>query len=129
LLDQLTQAVIKSRVLLAAAHSTTESDNHVLIREPKMNRRDILLTGLSSSVLSGSGSIAQTVPDADSLRISDLPPLPADISSQASEPPAAYVETEPVGTAKPSDEEKKKAYEILLQSPFKVAPIEIAQYF
>ena len=94
-----------------------------------MNRREILLSAISSLALIQTTSFAQNAPTADSSRISELPPLPADLASQANEPPAPYADTAPVGTAKPSDDEKNKAYEILLQSPFGVAPIDVAQYF
>jgi CHAP domain len=99
--------------------------------EVKMNRRAILCLGISSLPLSlaPSFSLAQSDANADSTRVSELPPLPADLASQSSEPPAPYEDTAPVGTAKPSDDEKNKAHEILLQSPFGVAPIDIAQYF
>ncbi|MGJ4927904.1 CHAP domain-containing protein [Bradyrhizobium sp. HKCCYLS2038] len=65
----------------------------------------------------------------DAKRISDLPPLPADLVTQSGEPAAPYADLGPVGTAKPSDTEKNRAYEILLQAPFGVPPIEVAQYF
>jgi hypothetical protein len=94
-----------------------------------MNRREMLVSAISSLALIQTTSFAQTLQTPDSLRISELPPLPADLASQANELPAPYAEIAPVGTAKPSNDEKNKAYEILLQSPFGVAPIDVAQYF
>ncbi len=63
------------------------------------------------------------------MMVSELPPLPSDLAAKASDPPAPYAETAPVGTAKPSDGEINKANEILRRSPFGVPPIEIANYF
>jgi hypothetical protein len=94
-----------------------------------MNRREILLSAISSLALTQTPSFAQSDPASDSSRISALPPLPVDLAAQSNEPPAPYSEIAPVGTAQPTDDEKNKAYEILLQSPFGTAPVDVAQYF
>jgi hypothetical protein len=97
-----------------------------------MNRRNFILgSGVALATSSGFSLTkpgSAQAPAADISLVSELPPLPTDLASQADQPPAPYSEIAPVGTARPSDDEMKKANEILLQSPFGAPPVEIAQY-
>jgi hypothetical protein len=92
-----------------------------------MKRRNLLLgttTVLLSSVLP---AYSQSTGEPESVIVSQMPPLPADLASHASEPAAQYVETDLVGTAPPSQDEIRLAYDLLTQSPFGVPALEVAQ--
>lgn len=93
-----------------------------------MDRRAFLI---ASSAMAAFHNIAVAQGDVnDDVRlVGTLPPLPEDLAASASQPPAPYTGTEFVGTAPPSVAEINRAYEILLNSPIGVAPIDVAQYF
>lgn len=60
----------------------------------------------------------------------ELPPLPDDlVALEGLAPVTTYDETSVVGVQKPSEEEIAEASKILLGSPFKCEPIDVAQYF
>ncbi len=61
--------------------------------------------------------------------VGDLPPLPEDLAEFAAMEPAQYIRTEEVGSGRPDDSEMKRAYEILLNSPYGKPPHEVASYF
>lgn len=97
-----------------------------------MHRRRFLIgTALSvglGDIYSALAQITTTVLE-DTQIISSLPPLPPDLASNATENPAPYTDTALVGTASPTDDEVKNAYDVLVNSPRGVAPVDIAQYF
>lgn len=94
-----------------------------------MNRREFFLGAATSvSALRAVTAFGQASDD-NVILVGTLPPLPPDLASNASHPPAAYEETELVGTAAPSTSEVDTAYQILVDSPFSTSPIEVAQYF
>lgn len=97
-----------------------------------MNRRAVVLGTAVLSALKLPNYVlpAAGQPNAsDTSIVSELPPLPPDLAGKASDPPAPYADTAPVGTARPTNEEIRNANEILVQSPFGVPPVEIANYF
>lgn len=96
-----------------------------------MKRRVLIQAGLLVAIPSLPG-FAQQSGEAAVQILGELPPLPSDLAGFADEPPAPYVATEPVGTARPTDDEVRRAYEILVNSPFgpqRTTPIGVAQYF
>jgi hypothetical protein len=94
-----------------------------------MNRRHFVLGATAvAGVLRANPVFAQTNPLSDIEMVSELPPLPPDLAS-AAEAPAPYTEMGLVGTGKPSDAEVNAAYDILINSPFDAAPVDVAQYF
>jgi CHAP domain len=102
-----------------------------------MNRRHFLIAAYAttlSPIVPAFGqtpapATAATTTASDVTIVSALPPLPADLADQASQPPAPYAETQLVGTAPPSTDEIDNAYDLLLNSPIGGAPIDVAQYF
>jgi hypothetical protein len=83
-------------------------------RSVKMDRRYFLVGAGISAVSGVFPAFAQTPSPApaavsDITIISALPPLPADLADQASQPPAPYTETQLVGTAPPTTDEIDKA--------------------
>jgi hypothetical protein len=94
-----------------------------------MERRKFLVGTLSLLGAGASPASAQTSASADTILVSELPPLPPDLAANAASPPAPYTETELVGTAPPTQQEVKLAQELLVQSPFGTTPIDVAQYF
>ena len=95
-----------------------------------MKRRGLMQAGLLMAA-SGLPSFAQQSEEAEVQILGELPPLPKDLTNLAGTPPAPYVAVDPVGTVRPSDDEIRQAYDILVGSPFgpgKVAPIHVAQY-
>jgi hypothetical protein len=94
-----------------------------------MNRRTFMMAGLSAGVASLSSAFGQVISEDDTRVLSAVPPLPGDLASNADQPPAPYTDTALVGTAPPTDDEIKKAFEILVNAPLGVAPVDIAQYF
>jgi hypothetical protein len=94
-----------------------------------MRRREVII-GAALSLAGGYfPALAQTNSPDDTTMVSELPPLPRDLAANAADPPAPYTETALVGTKPPSQEEIQAAHDILIQSPFGVAPIDVAQYF
>jgi CHAP domain len=93
-----------------------------------MNRRSFLL-GASIAAVSDSFSAQAQVASSDISIVSPLPPLPADLAEKGSLSPAPYVETELVGTGRPTVDEINKAYDLLINAPVGGAPIDVAQYF
>jgi hypothetical protein len=93
-----------------------------------MERRSLLIGAAMSASSLIFPAFAQT-PAVDTTIISALPPLPADLASQASLPPAAYIVTEGVGTGAPRTDEIDTAYELLVNAPVGGAAIDVAQYF
>ncbi|AWN50079.1 hypothetical protein DK419_15580 [Methylobacterium terrae] len=94
-----------------------------------MDRRNLIL---GSTFLFTAGRIpsVRANDDATDIKIiGAVPPLPSDLAGNADQPPAIYSATRPVGAAPPSTDEIDHAYDILVSSPFGVAPIDIAQYF
>jgi hypothetical protein len=95
-----------------------------------MDRRKFILgtiAATNSLFLIQPAASQSTPPDTEI--ISELPPLPADLAEKASLPPQAYVETQVVGTAKPTPEEVNRAFDLLVSSPYGSTPIDVAQYF
>jgi CHAP domain len=93
-----------------------------------MNRRQAIVTALSA--IAGLGpAFAQSPTPQDTLILGELPPLPPDLADKSAQPPAPYTETKWVGTQPPSQEEMGIARDLLIQSPFGVTPIDVAQYF
>ncbi|MBY5554149.1 CHAP domain-containing protein [Rhizobium leguminosarum] len=90
-----------------------------------MDRRAFLLTGgiwLAASKAGFSQQSNETVIQGE------VPPLPDDLIGKAAAPPAPYIETKVVGTARPKSEEIEAAYYVLTESPFDCAPVEVAEY-
>ena len=95
-----------------------------------MDRRRFLgAVVVSSAIARSSPALAQGSSDTDIEVISSLPPLPADLEAYANEPPAPYIESSLTGTAPPTQDEIRRAYDILFSSPLGTAPVDVAQYF
>jgi len=58
-----------------------------------------------------------------------IPPLPGDLVALEGQAAAPYIETTSVGSGKPLPNEITDAYNILIASPFKCEPIDVAEYF
>ncbi|MDW9912247.1 hypothetical protein GOB19_27495 [Sinorhizobium meliloti] len=92
-----------------------------------MDRRAFLVVGGAAVLFSASRrSFSQAVND--TVIIGEIPPLPDDLVDKAEAPPASYVETEVVGTARPKNEEIDTAYRLLIDSPYNCSPIDVAEY-
>jgi hypothetical protein len=92
-------------------------------------KRRTLLAGVTSAFLPTYSTFvrAQETPDVEFL--DDIPPLPTELQQFASEPPAPYIDVILSGAGKPSEKDKKLAYEILVGAPIGVSPIDVAKYF
>lgn len=93
-----------------------------------MRRREFLIGGTASALLAAP-PMAFSQPADEIVALGTLPPLPKDLVAHANEPPAPYQEMGLVGSGAPSTEEIDTAYQILVESPFGIAPVDIAQYF
>ncbi|MDW9888843.1 CHAP domain-containing protein [Sinorhizobium meliloti] len=93
-----------------------------------MDRRGFLImSGAAALLAAGQQSFAQSTDEV--AIIGEIPPLPADLADKADAAPASYIETEVVGTARPTDEEVGTAYLLLTESPYSCSPIEVAEYW
>ncbi|MDW9738324.1 CHAP domain-containing protein [Sinorhizobium meliloti] len=93
-----------------------------------MDRRAFLLMAGSTAFL-GTNKFGFSQPVDDVVILGEVPPLPDDLLAKAGASPALYTDQEPVGTAKPKQQEVDAAYQILMDSPYACSPIEVAEYF
>lgn len=95
-----------------------------------MLSRRSLLKAAATSLATCSPILGNASPDNYSIEIEGaLPPLPEDLTDLADNPPAAYIETAPVGAGKPLAQEITDSFDVLIASPYQCHPIEVAEYF
>ena len=93
-------------------------------------RRQVLqaIGGVTAALIGGGGVSAQVETAGIEIE-SSMPPLPQDLADLEGQPAAPYIETTAVGTGKPLPNEIVDAYNILIASPFRCEPIDVAEYF
>lgn len=96
-----------------------------------LSRRDVLHAIASTAAVAVLGPTdAHSQAAGEGIEIeSSMPPLPSDLLALEGQPAAPYVETTVVGTGRPLPHEIADSYNILIASPFRCEPIEVAEYF
>lgn len=96
-----------------------------------LHRRQVLkVIGTTAAVTAFNGPLLYAQSQDTGVEIeSSMPPLPNDLAALQGQAAAPYVETTVVGSGKPLPNEITDAYNILIASPFKCEPIEVAEYF
>ena len=92
----------------------------------RFSRREVALGGFA--ILT---NFFGTEATAQSFKDDPFPPLPTDLERYAEDPDffSSTLEFDALGTAEPSDLEKKIAREIMQNAPFNTRPIEVARYY